>query len=375
MLDMKKIRKEFPVTKKYTYLDNACIGPLSQRGVNYMNNFIENMSTCGGVNEDWWVDDVYKTRTMVAKLLNADLTEIAFIKNTSEGISFVANGLEWGINDNVIIADVEFPSNVYPWMNLRDRWVKVKSVPEDDEGRIPFEKIEKAVDEQTRVISLSFVEFSSGYRNDLKRIGELCSANDIIFVVDAIQGLGALSLDVNEIGVDFLAADGHKWLLSPEGVGVFYARKGSMDKLDVREVGWASVVDKENYLDYKFALRPDASRFECGSLNTLGIYGLRGSLEVIHETGIEEIEKQVLGLTDYLVEGLEGKGYGMFSPRKEGEKSGIVSFSSERHDLSEVHDNLIKKGLIVSLREGRIRVSPHFYNDYEEIDRLLQYLP
>ncbi|MHC4197542.1 MAG: aminotransferase class V-fold PLP-dependent enzyme [Planctomycetota bacterium] len=375
MMDIKKIRKEFPVTKKYTYLDNACMGPLSDRATNYMNNFTENMSQCGGVNEGWWVEDVYKTRVSVARLLNADPSEIAFVKNTSEGISFVANGVEWSINDNVIITDVEFPANVYPWMNLRDRWVKVKSVPEDEEGRISFEKIEKAVDEQTRVISVSFVEFTSGFRNDLKRIGELCRKNNIIFVVDAIQGLGALSLDVNETGIDFLAADGHKWLLSPEGVGIFYARKGSMEKLLVHEVGWASVADKEDYLDYNLTLRPDATRFECGSLNTVGIYGLKGSLEVIHEVGIKNVETWILGLTDYLVEKLERKGYGVFSSREDGEKSGIVSFYSEQHNLSRIHSTLASKGVIVSLRDSRIRVSPHFYNTHEDIDKLLKYLP
>lgn len=374
-MDVKKLRKEFPVTKKYTYLDNACIGPLTDRAVNYMINFVENMSKCGGVNEDWWVEDVHKTRVLVARLLNADPSEIAFVKNTSEGISFVANGVEWSINDNVIITDVEFPTNVYPWTNLRDRWVKVKSVPEDEEGRISFEKIEKAVDEQTRVISISFVEFTSGFKNDLKRIGELCRENDIIFVVDAIQGLGALSLDVKEMGIDFLAADGHKWLLSPEGVGIFYARKGSMEKLLVHEVGWASVVDKEDYLDYNLTLRPDATRFECGSLNTVGIYGLKGSLEVIHEVGIKNVETWVLGLTDYLVEKLEKKGYSVFSSRRDGEKSSIVSFYSEQHNLPRIHSNLTSKGVIVSLRDSRIRVSPHFYNTHEDIDKLLKYLP
>ncbi|MFQ5956932.1 MAG: aminotransferase class V-fold PLP-dependent enzyme [Candidatus Brocadiales bacterium] len=374
-MDIKKIRKEFPVTKRYTYLDNACIGPLSRRAASYMNGFIDDMARCGGVNEDRWVEDVKKTRVLAAKLLNSSPLEIAFIKNTSEGISFVANGLEWSVGDNVVISNAEFPANVYPWMNLKDRGVQVKFVWEDNRGRIPFEDIEKVVNDRTRVVSLSFVEFSSGFRNDLRRIGSLCRDRGIVFVVDAIQGLGALGLDVGEVSVDFLSADGHKWLLSPEGVGIFYARKGSMEKLVVSEVGWASVVNREDYLDYNITLRPDASRFECGSPNTLGIYGLRGSLEIILEVGIKEIEERILELTDYLVGGLEERGYKIFNSRREGEKSGIVSFYSERHNTALVHDCLIRQGVIVSFREGRIRAAPHFYNTHEEVDKLLRLLP
>ncbi len=374
-MDVKQIRKEFPVTKKYTYLDNAGIGPLSRRAVSYMNEFIEDMGRHGGINEERWAKDIDETRRLAGQLLNASAAEIAFTKNTSEGISFVANGLDWTMGDNVVITNVEFPANVYPWMNLRERGVKIKYVWEDKRGRIPFADIEKAVDSRTKVISISFVEFSSGFRNDLRRIGRLCRDRGIVFVVDAIQGLGALSLDVGKTGIDFLSADGHKWLLSPEGVGIFYAREGSMERLVVREVGWASVVNKEDYLDYDFVLRPDASRFECGSPNTLGIYGLKGSLELILEVGIQEIEKWVLELTDHLVGGLEERGYRVFSSRKGGEKSGIVSFRSERHNTALVHDCLIRRGIIVSLREGRVRAAPHFYNTHKEIDALLKHLP
>ena len=374
-MNIKKIRKEFPVTKKYTYLDNACVGPLSRRGASYMKTFVEDMARHGGINEDRWVEDVTKTRVLAARLINADPAEIAFTKNTSEGISFVANGLSWAVGDNVVITNVEFPANVYPWMNLRDRGVQIKFVKENKKGRIPFGDIRKAVDSRTKVVSISFVEFSSGFRNDLRRIGRLCRDKGVVFVVDAIQGLGGLVLDVEKAGIDFMSADGHKWLLSPEGVGVFYAREGSMEKLMVREVGWASVVNKEDYLDYDFTLRPDASRFECGSPNTLGLYGLMGSLELILEVGIKEIEARILELTDHLVSGLEGKDYRVFSSRKSCDRSGIVSFDSEQHDIEPVRDYLAGRRIIVSIRNGSIRVSPNFYNTHKEIDRLLKHLP
>jgi selenocysteine lyase/cysteine desulfurase len=441
-MDVKRLRKEFPVTKRYTFLDHACIGPLSRRAAGYMRAFVEDMHKHGGLHEDRWVEGVEKTRELVACLLGCRKEEVAFTKNTSEGISFVANGLEWRGGDNVVITQVEFPANVYPWLNLKRvgstdvviaRGIAPKSrqggrqirlrrteVPpsppqagfasgeqspnkgdcfaslamtthesspgtpmegvevrfvQEVEGRLPFEGIHALVDDRTRVVSLSFVEFTTGFRNDLKRIGNLCKERGIVFVVDAIQGLGALRLDVKEMGIDFLAADGHKWLMAPEGAGIFYARHEAMDKLSVKEVGWASVINKEDYLDYNFTLRPDATRFECGSLSTVCIYGLKGALEVLLEAGIDKIESRIMELTDHLYEGLMEKGYSIYSSRREGEASGIVSFYSTRHNNLKIWNALREKGIILSLRDDRLRASPHFYNTHEEIDRLLKYLP
>jgi selenocysteine lyase/cysteine desulfurase len=373
-MDIKRLRKEFPVTKKYTFLDHACIGPLSQRAAEYMRAFVEDMHRHGGIHEDRWVEEVEKARELTACLLGCQRKDIAFTKNTSEGISFVANGLGWKAGDNVVISQIEFPANVYPWLNLKEKGVEVRFVQEA-EGRIPFESIKTTVDSKTRVVSLCFVEFTTGFRNDLKRIGTLCRERGIIFVVDAIQGLGALRLDVKEMGIDFLAADGHKWLMAPEGAGIFYARHEAMDRLAVREVGWASVINKEDYLNYNFTFRPDASRFECGSLSTVCIYGLKGALELLLETGIDQIESRITGLTNYLCEGLTKKGYNIYSPRREGETSGIVSFYSSTHDNLQIWKTLREKGIILSLRDGRLRAAPHFYNTHEEIDKLLKCLP
>jgi selenocysteine lyase/cysteine desulfurase len=372
-MNIKRLRKEFPTTRKYTFLDHACIGPLSRRAAEGMRAFIEDMHRHGGVHEDRWVEEVEKTRGLTACLLGCRREEVAFTKNTSEGLSFVANGLGWKAGDNVVISQIEFPANVYPWLNLKERGVEVRFVQEV-EGRVPFEAVQAMVDDKTRVISLCFVEFTTGFRNDLKRIGDFCRERGIIFVVDAIQGLGALRLNVKETNIDFLAADGHKWLMAPEGAGIFYARGKAMERLAVREVGWASVIDKENYLDYNFTLRPDATRFECGSLSTVCFYGLKGALELLLEVGIEQIEARIMELTDYLCKGLTEKGYVIYSSRRAGEASGIVSFYSQRHNNSQVWRALRGRGIVLSLRDGRLRASPHFYNTHEEIDRLLRYL-
>ncbi len=372
--EVKRLRKEFPITKKYTFFDHACIGPLSRRASEYMRAFIQDMHTNAGVYEEQWVENVEETRRLVAGLIGCQVGEVAFSKNTSEGISFVANGLKWNSGDNVVITQIEFPANVYPWLNLKEKGVEVRFVQEEG-GRIPFEAIAAMVDDKTRVISLSFVEFSTGFRNNLKKVGEFCKDKGITLVVDAIQGLGALRLDVKEMGIDFLAADGQKWLMAPEGAGIFYARRSALDRLAVREVGWASVINKEDYLDYDFTLRPDASRMECGSLSTICFYGLKGALELLLEVGINQIESRILTLTDYLCEGLTKKGYNIYSSRKDGEASGIVSFYSERHSQAQIWRNLRRKGIVLSLRDDRLRAAPHFYNTYEEIDRLLKYLP
>ncbi|MFN3466772.1 MAG: aminotransferase class V-fold PLP-dependent enzyme [Candidatus Brocadiales bacterium] len=372
-MDINRFRKEFPVTKKYTFLDHACIGPLSQRAAEYMRNFVEDMHRHGGIHEDRWVEEVEKARGLTACLMGCKREEVAFTKNTSEGISFVANGLEWRAGDNVVITQIEFPANVYPWLNLKERGVEVRFVQEV-EGRIPFEAIQAIIDNRTRVVSLCFVEFTTGFRNDLKRIGRLCREREIIFVVDAIQGLGALRLDVKEMGIDFLAADGHKWLMAPEGAGIFYARHEAMDKLSVKEVGWANVINKEDYLNYDFTLCPDTSRFECGSLSTVCLYGLKGALELLLEVGIDQIESRITLLTDHLCAGLRKKGYDIYSSRREGETSGIVSFFSARHSNVQIWKSLRERGIILSLRDGRLRAAPHFYNTHKEIDRLLKYL-
>ncbi|HHT9119846.1 MAG TPA: aminotransferase class V-fold PLP-dependent enzyme [Candidatus Hypogeohydataceae bacterium YC41] len=373
-MDIKRFRKEFPVTKKYAFLDHACIGPLSRRAAENMRTFVEDMHRHGGIHEDLWIEEVEKARGLTACLLGCSKEEVSFTKNTSEGISFVANGLDWETGDNVVITQIEFPANVYSWMNLKRKGVEVRFVQEA-EGRIPFEGIEAAIDDKTYVVSLSFVEFTTGFRNDLKKIGELCKEKGIIFVVDAIQGLGALRLDVKEMGIDFLAADGHKWLMAPEGAGIFYARRGALDWLKVKEVGWASVVNKEDYLSYDLTLRPDSSRFECGSLSTVCFYGLKGALELLLEAGIGPIEDRILDLTNHLCKGLTEKGYIIYSSRREGETSGIVSFYSDKHDNSQIWKGLRERGIILSLRDGRLRAAPHFYNTHEEVDRLLKYLP
>ena len=373
-MNWQDVRDEFPVTKRFAYLDHAAVAPLSARCASAMRAFIADTEERGYVNAAKWDRRVEEVRGLAGQLIGADADEIAFVKNTTEGLCHVANGLPWQERDNVVITDVEFPANVYPWLNVEKRGVEVRRVKEVD-GRIPFEAVEASIDARTRVVSLSFVEFLSGFRNDLVRIGELCARRGALFAVDAIQGLGALQLDVREAGIHFLSADGHKWLLSPEGAGIFFCARRALDQLEVSEAGWMAVVDRSNYMDYNFTLKDDATRFECGSLNTLGICGLGGSLELLLNAGIDRVQERVLALTDHLCAGLEAAGCDVFSSRAPGEKSGIVTFTPAHGEVKSLHRRLREAGVICSFRNGKIRVSPHAYNNVDDIDRLLAALP
>jgi len=374
-MEIAEARKLFPVTRHYAYLNHASISPLSTRVALAMAQVVVDFREHGGMNEERWMEQVEEVRKLVARLINARPEEIALTPNTSHGLIIVANGLDWQEEDNIVTAETEFPANVYPWVHLKRLGVETRFAPAR-EGRILVEDVAGMMDERTRLVALSFVEFGTGYRNDLAAIGELCRKRGVLFSVDAIQGLGALPLDVRTCRVDFLSAGGPKWLMGPEGTGIFYCREELIERLTPALIGWRSVVDRDDYYRYDSPLLPDARRFEPGTRNIPGLVGLGASLETLLEVGIPRIEEQVLALTDHLIEGLEARGYEVATPheRRE-ERSGIVAFQHKEHPVDGLYRRLMEADVVVSLRGGTIRVSPHFYNVEEELDRLLEALP
>lgn len=339
-----------------------------------MNELLMDVSLRGNLGRLEWDRCAEETRDKFARLINAAKEEIAIIKNTTEGISIAANGIDWRPGDNLITADVEFPANVYPWLNLASEGVETRFVSQSG-GKISPEDIEKLIDGRTRLISLSFVEYADGYRNDLEAIGRICRSRGAYFFVDAIQGLGALPLDVRRFNIDFLSADGHKWLLGPEGCGGFFCSADAMQKIRVRGAGWRSVVDPYDFSSYNFILHPTARRFEGGSLNMPGVYGFKAALELILDIGIEAIEEKVLQLTDLAIKLLQEKGYDVVSQLDKGARSGIVLFKSQKFSAKELHQRLLEKGVVTSVRAGGLRISPHFYNTEEEVERFARALP
>ena len=368
-------RDEFPVTETYIYMNHAGVAPLSRRVRDAMAGFIEDATLYGAVHADDWAEAAEACRATAARLINADATEIAFMKNTTQGILIAANGIDWQAGDNVVTTAVEFPANVYPWWCLKERYgVSTRMVPERN-GSIHIGDIAAAIDERTRVLTISHVEFASGFRNDIAALGELCREHDIWFVVDAIQSLGVVEVDVKSCNVDILAADGHKWLLAPEGAAIFYCADRRREQLINTNVGWASVVNPRDFLNYDLTQKPDATRFEEGSYNSVGLYGLKAAIDLLHDIGIPAISARVLELTAHLIAELAAKGYRVITPKTDAERAGIVIFESERHTPAEIYETLYTENIITAERGSGVRVSPHFYNTASEIEHLLEVLP
>jgi selenocysteine lyase/cysteine desulfurase len=371
-LDWHALRTEFPVTQRWAFFDHAAVAPLTARARHAMEAWAADLADNGDVYHGRWMKRVDEIRGLMGRLLHADPFDIAFVKNTSEGIGIVAEGLPWQAGDNLVTSEEEYPANLYPWMNLANRGVEVRHIASRG-ARIAVDDLRAAMDGRTRIVSLSWVEFASGFRNDLDTIGSLCRERGVLFFVDAIQGLGVFPLDVERSPIDFLAADGHKWLLGPEGAGILYVRRPLVEHLRPVGVGWNSVVGALDFSHIDFTLKPHAGRWESGSLNVAGIVGLGASVELLLGIGIEKISARAMELTDYLCAQLaEQPGLEVFSSRLPGEASSIVSLIVPAP--AELKARCKANQIVVNHRAGRLRVSPHFYNTTEEIDRLVELL-
>jgi cysteine desulfurase/selenocysteine lyase len=365
-------RAQFPVTERWAFLDHAAVAPLSLPAVTALRDYADSLAENGIAAVKHWLDRIAAVRALAARLLNApDVNDVTFIPNTTHGIGIVAEGFPWSTGDNVVLASEEYPSNQYPWMNLASRGVEVRCVPSRG-NRLAIDDIRAAMDHRTRVLTVSSVEFASGYRNDLDALGALCREEDVFFFVDAIQSLGVFPLDVQRTPIDALAADGHKWLLGPEGAGIGYIRREWVERLHPIGVGANSVVHPYAFTTIDFTLKPHAGRWEGGAYNVPGITALGASLELLLNEGIGQIEERITTLTDYLCGQAASRGWSIFSSRSAGEKSGIVSLIHPSLPASEVQKRCRAGGVIVNNRADRVRVSPHAYNTPDEIDRFLE---
>jgi len=373
-LSCEQARASFPITRQWAFFDHAAVAPLSGPAREALLEYADDLAHHGDVHYGQWVERVEAVRSLSALLLNARAEDVAFVKNTSEGIGLVAEGIRWNAGDNVVIAQEEYPANVYPWLNLADRGVEVRRVPSRG-SRVLLDDLAQSIDSRTRIVSLSIVEFASGFRNDLDAIGGLCRERSCRFLVDAIQGLGVFPLDVARTPIDFLAADGHKWLLGPEGAGIFWVRPEALADLRPLGIGWNSVLNATDFSTIDFRLKPHAGRYESGSLNVAGVHALGASIALLLQVGIAEVRDRVLMLTDYLCERLNQLGLTVFSSRLPDERSGIVSVCWEdRQALRALLKHCRARGIVVNERGGRLRISPHFYNTTEELDRLIDAL-
>lgn len=363
-------RDEFPVTQRFVYLNHASVAPLSRRAANAMKQLTDDALLYGSFHYDRWLDAYQGLRVAAGRLISAEPSEIAIVKNTSEGIATIAMGLDWRPGDRIVGFQEEFPANLLPWKRLEAHGVSVTWLSIHD----PLDRIDEAC-RGARLLAVSYVNFLSGHRMDLHALGEICRCHNTFFFVDAIQGMGAFPIDVNADHIDALAADGHKWMLGPEGCGILYVRRDRLDQIEPAEFGWTNVANFNLYGSDITALRPNAARYEPGTLNTVGCFGLRAALELILEAGVDRIGPQVVSLADQIASGVAAKGYELLGSRTPANAAGIVAFRKSGLDCRLIVSRLKDAGIQVAPRQGWVRASPHFYLGPDDINRLLAELP
>jgi selenocysteine lyase/cysteine desulfurase len=379
MLNPEEYRHLFPHTKLCTFLDHAAVPPQPTPVREAVYESIAEDELRQEVRWQKWMERKKKGLNLISTMINASPEEILFTGNTTRGFIILANGIDWHKGDNIVTTEGEFPANVVPWMLLKRLGVETRFAPHRD-GRLLIEDIENLIDERTRLVTVSFVYWLTGFRSNLKALGELCRKKGIYLAVDGAQGVGAIPIDVQESRIDFLTTCGFKWLLGPVGSGFFYCRKEIVPKLAPSLTGYSGAISEGgSYMHPPTRVEPlnDARRFDDGSPNVPCIYGLTASVELLTSVGIDRIERHLMNLTSHLIDGLEDLGYDLITPHdREEERSGIVCFKHDRLSLKEIFERLRASKVMVSLKEGFcIRVSPHFYNNDKDIERFLEALP
>lgn len=365
---------EFPLRDGIVYLNHAAVSPWPMRSADAVYEFAKQNLTQGSLFYPQWLETEALLREQLRQLLNAPYTaDIALVKNTSEALSFVAYGLEWQHGENIVISNQEFPSNRIVWESLASQGVEVRQA-DLASAKTPEDALFALIDTNTRLIAISSVQYASGLRMDLERIGSFCHERGILFCVDTIQSLGALPFDVQACHADFVAADGHKWMLGPEGLGVFYCRAELRDRLKLTQFGWHMVEDVGDYDRQDWEPAKSARRFECGSPNMLTIHALSASLSLLLETSIDRVAAQIRDNSRHLLEELARHGYALATPLYESRHAGIVSFRHPRYESSQLFDYLRDNGVFCALRNGNIRFSPHFHTPRQQLDYCLELL-
>ena len=366
------IRSQFPATQHYTYLNSAAVSPMPVAAVEAVTSQLKDVSSHGSQHYQQWLDTKNRARSLIAQMLHVESEQIAFMRNTSDGFACIANGIKWTAGDNIVSFDREFPANFYPWRRVRDKFgVELRLCPEEN-GRIDLDKFISLIDRNTKVVAISSVQYASGFRADLERIGQAARKVDALFCVDIIQGFGALPYDLPAQLVDAAAGASHKWLCAPEGCGIMYLSNRARERVDPTLVGWISVETPWDFEDREQACKPNALAWESGTACSSLFYGLEQSLKLIHETGADQIERHLMDLTDHLCSGLREKNYELISSRDAAERSQIVCIKHRGGMTSnEIAAALESNSVIVSPRGDRLRIAPHFYNNIGDIDRLL----
>ncbi len=371
-------RDQFPVTKEWSWLDHATFGPPPRAFVTAVRGFVDSMADASlPQGQAMWGDGLDRVRAKAAHFINCNAEDVAFQKSTAEGIGVVALGLDWRQGDEVIAYDQAFPAGVYPWMNLASRGVELKLIADRGRRRFDVEDVEALMTPRTRVVCLELVNFGNGFRAPLREIAHLCHRREAWLVVDATQAAGALRINVQELGCDVLIAHGYKFMMSGWGTAISYFAPHVRARVGVPEPGWKSLqqMPPPSLVDYKLDFAAEARRFEPGIPDMVSIFGTEAVIELMTEVGTGHIEEMVLAYGGEVAEALQRRGWSVASSLQPGERSGILSAEKKGLDMDTVRDRLVAEHVACAVREGRLRVSFHFYNDRSDLDRLLACLP
>lgn len=372
-MNKEEVRSNFPYLQNgITYFNHAATGPFSSLVVNRLSNLLKEKSESKIDDYSSFLKVVEETKLLLSELINCNIDRTAFVDNTSNGISILAQSIDWKKGDRILLNDIEFPANVYPFLNLKRLGVEVDFIKSEN-GIVTADKIINSIKSETKLVSVSFVQFLSGYKVDLEKIGNYCRANNIIFSVDGIQGIGAMRIDVKKCKIDFLSCGTQKWLLGMQGLAFIYVDEEFQKKMIPANVGWLSVENAWNLLDYKLELKTTANVFQGGTLNTFGIYAFNISLKLFKDFGFDNVEKEVLSNTKYFIIKLKSLGLDcVLSHCSDDELAGIVTIKPKNSE--KIFEEFEKKKIFCSLREGFIRFAPHFYNTHHEIDKVIEEL-
>lgn len=369
------LRALFPVTERAIYLNHAAVSAPPTPTINAIQSQLADVSENGSVNFRRWIAVKENVRRLLAEMLGAQPDQVAFLRNTSDGLSTVANGLDWQPGDNLVTFRNEFPSNIYPWLRVRDVFGVEVRMCEERAGRVDLDQLIGLIDNKTRLVAISHVQYASGFRSDLERLARAARAHDALLVVDVIQALGVIPIDAAAELIDVAAAACHKWLLTPEGVGVLYLSARARARIQPTLVGWTSVPNPEDYGNFEQDWKRGTLAWETGTVPVSLIHGLEASLKLLTEVGVATIQAHLELLTDHLCERLRDTAFQVVSSRRPREKSQIVCI---RHTAGltsmDLYDQLKKRNIITAPRGDRLRISPHLYNTIEEIDELIEAL-
>lgn len=369
-MNVTEIRNSFPhIGKGIIYINHASTGPICKPVIEKINEILTERSEIKPDEYLQFLAMAVETKGLLAEYLSTQKDRIAFTDNTSNGLNILAQGIVWNKGDKIILNDIEFPANVYPFLNLQKKGVEIHFVKSSD-GIISAEDIINSVDGKTKLISVSFVQFLSGYKIDLEKLGDFCKINNIILSVDAIQGLGALQLDVRKCNIDFLSSGVQKWLLGLQGLAFIYLSEKLQSEMEPAYLGWLSVENAWDLLDFELIPKSTAQLFQTGTVNTLGIYALNTVLKILKQFGFGKIENNIIDHTLFLRNRLNTIGIKLYPENLEEKSfSGIVTF--KHPDAEGLFNWLSDRKIFTSLREGMIRLSPHFYNTEEEIESVV----